>query len=185
MSRWCCRGRRAWCGRALPIVNPIGSAAVYLAWGKVSMATPSASSSIASLSTASTCSSFPALRSRAVVFASPLLLADGGGIIVALNGWSLLTKDAQKDRAATPNPEEVLKTRPLPLHLAHHRGPGSISVRSRWCALPGHPVARTLFVRRIFSPPPSSAPRCFASSFISATAGRALPPHARQVRTTS
>jgi multiple antibiotic resistance protein len=52
----------------------------------------------------------------------------GGGIIVAANGWSLLTKDAQKDRTATPNPEEVLNQAFYPYTLPITVGPGSISV---------------------------------------------------------
>jgi multiple antibiotic resistance protein len=52
----------------------------------------------------------------------------GGGIIVAANGWSLLTKDGQKDSTATPNPEEVLNQAFYPYTLPITVGPGSISV---------------------------------------------------------
>ncbi len=52
----------------------------------------------------------------------------GGGIIVAANGWQLLTKDAMKENAATPNPEEVLNQAFYPYTLPITVGPGSISV---------------------------------------------------------
>ena len=34
----------------------------------------------------------------------------GGGIIVAVNGWLLLTKDAQKAPATAPNPRQPFRT---------------------------------------------------------------------------
>jgi len=52
----------------------------------------------------------------------------GGGVIVALTGFSLLTKDAQKESAATPKPEEVLAQAFYPYTLPITVGPGSISV---------------------------------------------------------
>jgi len=52
----------------------------------------------------------------------------GGGIIVAVNGWYLLNKDGQKDKAASPNPEEVLAQAFYPYTLPITVGPGSISV---------------------------------------------------------
>lgn len=52
----------------------------------------------------------------------------GGGVIVAVTGFSLLTKDAQKESAATPKPEEVLAQAFYPYTLPITVGPGSISV---------------------------------------------------------
>ena len=52
----------------------------------------------------------------------------GGGVIVAYTGFSLLTKDAQKESAATPKPEEVLAQAFYPYTLPITVGPGSISV---------------------------------------------------------
>jgi len=52
----------------------------------------------------------------------------GGGIIVAANGWQLLTKDAQRASTVAPNPEEVLSRAFYPYTLPITVGPGSISV---------------------------------------------------------
>jgi multiple antibiotic resistance protein len=52
----------------------------------------------------------------------------GGGAIVALTGFSLLTKDAQKESAATPRPEDMLAQAFYPYTLPITVGPGSISV---------------------------------------------------------
>jgi multiple antibiotic resistance protein len=72
----------------------------------------------------------------------------GGGIIVAANGWRLLTADAQKDSAATPNPEEVLNQAFYPYTLPITVGPGSISVA---VALGAH-LPNQLDVRSFISP---------------------------------
>ncbi len=114
-----------------PIVNPIGSAAVFLAM-------------VESVDVALQ----RKLASRITVYSFFLLIASmliggkilsffgislyavqiGGGLIVAANGWQLLTKDAQKDKPATPNPEEVLAQAFYPYTLPITVGPGSISV---------------------------------------------------------
>jgi multiple antibiotic resistance protein len=114
-----------------PIVNPIGSAAVFLAM-------------VDGISRELQCQ----LSKRIAIFSFSLLFLSmlgggkilsffgialysvqiGGGLIVAANGWSLLTKDAQKDSAATPNPEEVLNQAFYPYTLPITVGPGSISV---------------------------------------------------------
>jgi multiple antibiotic resistance protein len=52
----------------------------------------------------------------------------GGGIIVAVNGWLLLTRSAPETTTATPNPEEVLNQAFYPYTLPITVGPGSISV---------------------------------------------------------
>jgi multiple antibiotic resistance protein len=114
-----------------PIVNPIGSAAVYLAM--VEAVDGELQRKLAKRIT---------MYSFFLLFISMLCggkilsffgialysVQIGGGIIVAANGWNLLTKDAQKDRAATPNPEEVLNQAFYPYTLPITVGPGSISV---------------------------------------------------------
>jgi multiple antibiotic resistance protein len=114
-----------------PIVNPIGSAAVYLAM--VEAVDMELQRKLAKRIT---------MYSFFLLFISMLCggkilsffgialysVQIGGGIIVAVNGWMLLTKDAQKDRAATPNPEEVLNQAFYPYTLPITVGPGSISV---------------------------------------------------------
>jgi len=114
-----------------PIVNPIGSAAVYLAM--VESIDLELQRKLANRIT---------MYSFFLLFVSMLCggkilsffgislysVQIGGGIIVAANGWNLLTKDAQKDRAATPNPEEVLNQAFYPYTLPITVGPGSISV---------------------------------------------------------
>ena len=114
-----------------PIVNPIGSAAVFLIM-------------VDGISRELQCQ----LSKRIAIFSFSLLFLSmlgggkilsffgialysvqiGGGLIVAANGWNLLTKDAQKDSAATPNPEEVLNQAFYPYTLPITVGPGSISV---------------------------------------------------------
>lgn len=134
-----------------PIVNPIGSAAVYLAM--VESIDPAIQSKLVRRIT---------LYSFILLFVSMLgggkilsffgialySVQIGGGFIVAVNGWHLLTKDAQKDRAATPNPEEVLNQAFYPYTLPITVGPGSISVA---VALGAH-LPTQLHVRSFISP---------------------------------
>ncbi len=134
-----------------PIVNPIGSAAVFLA-----MVENLDGDLLHKLVNRVTVFSF------FVLFVSMLCggkilsffgislysVQIGGGIIVALNGWSLLTKDGQKDRAATPNPAEVLNQAFYPYTLPITVGPGSISVA---VALGAH-LPSQLHVRSFISP---------------------------------
>ena len=114
-----------------PIVNPIGSAAVFLAM--VSGIDAQLQRKLVNRIT---------MYSFFLLFVSMLCggkilsffgialysVQIGGGIIVAVNGWLLLTRDAQKDSAATPNPEEVLNQAFYPYTLPLTVGPGSISV---------------------------------------------------------
>jgi multiple antibiotic resistance protein len=114
-----------------PIVNPIGSAAVFLA-----MVEPISEELQRKLVNRITTYSF------FLLFASMLCggkilsffgvslysVQIGGGIIVAVNGWLLLTRDAQKVSATTPNPEEVMNQAFYPYTLPITVGPGSISV---------------------------------------------------------
>jgi multiple antibiotic resistance protein len=114
-----------------PIVNPIGSAAVFLAMvsnidedlqrklvNRITMY--SFFLLIVSMLLGGKILSFFGVSLYSVQIA--------GGIVVAVNGWLLLTRDAQKDSAATPNPEEVLNQAFYPYTLPLTVGPGSISV---------------------------------------------------------
>jgi multiple antibiotic resistance protein len=114
-----------------PIVNPIGSAAVFLAM--VESFSPELQRKLVNRIT---------MYSFFLLFGSMLLggkilsffgvslyaVQIGGGVIVAVTGWQLLTKDAQKASATAPNPEEVLNQAFYPYTLPITVGPGSISV---------------------------------------------------------
>jgi multiple antibiotic resistance protein len=114
-----------------PIVNPIGSAAVFLAM--VGAIEPELQRKLANRIT---------MYSFFLLFLSMLCggkilsffgislysVQIGGGIIVAANGWNLLTQDAKKDQGAVCNPEEVLNQAFYPYTLPITVGPGSISV---------------------------------------------------------
>jgi multiple antibiotic resistance protein len=114
-----------------PIVNPIGSAAVFLA-----MVEPISVDLQRKLVNRITIYSFFLLflsmlcggKILSFFGISLYSVQIGGGIIVAFNGWFLLTKDAQKDSTATPNPEEVMNQAFYPYTLPITVGPGSISV---------------------------------------------------------
>lgn len=114
-----------------PIVNPIGSAAVFLAM--VSELDKALERKLAQRI---------AVYSFFLLFLSMLCggkilsffgidlysVQIGGGLIVAANGWVLLSKDEQKTSAAACNPEEVLAQAFYPYTLPITVGPGSISV---------------------------------------------------------
>jgi multiple antibiotic resistance protein len=114
-----------------PIVNPIGSAAVFLAM--VSNIDEELQRKLVNRIT---------MYSFFLLFVSMLCggkilsffgvslysVQIAGGVVVAINGWLLLTRDAQKDSSATPNPEEVLNQAFYPYTLPLTVGPGSISV---------------------------------------------------------
>jgi len=114
-----------------PIVNPIGSAAVYLA-----MVENIDLELQRKLVYRITMYSF-FLLFISMLFGGKILSFFGislysvqiaGGFIVAANGWNLLTKSEPKDRTATPSPEEVLGKAFYPYTLPVTVGPGSISV---------------------------------------------------------
>ncbi len=114
-----------------PIVNPIGSAAVFLAM--VDTIDAELQRKLVNRIT---------MYSFFLLFLSMLCggkilsffgislysVQIGGGIIVAANGWNLLTQDAKKDQGAICNPEEVLNQAFYPYTLPITVGPGSISV---------------------------------------------------------
>jgi multiple antibiotic resistance protein len=114
-----------------PIVNPIGSAAVFLSM--VENINPELQRKLVNRIT---------MYSFFLLFGSMLLggkilsffgislyaVQIGGGLIVAATGWQLLTKDAQKASQTAPNPEEVLGRAFYPYTLPITVGPGSISV---------------------------------------------------------
>jgi multiple antibiotic resistance protein len=114
-----------------PIVNPIGSAAVFLA-----MVQNLDYELQRKLVSRITVYSF-FLLFASMLFGGKILsffgislysVQIGGGLVVAVNGWNLLTKDAQKAPAAAPNPEEVLSKAFYPYTMPLTVGPGSISV---------------------------------------------------------
>ena len=114
-----------------PIVNPIGSAAVFL-----TMVQNYDSELQRKLVNRITVYSF-FLLFLSMLCGGKILSFFGislysvqiaGGLIVAVNGWLLLTKDAQKTSTATPNPEEVMNQAFYPYTLPLTVGPGSISV---------------------------------------------------------
>ena len=114
-----------------PIVNPIGSAAVFL-----TMVQPLELDLQRKLAQRITVYSFFLLflsmlcggKILSFFGISLYSVQIGGGLIVAANGWNLLAKDAQKDQGAVCNPEEVLNQAFYPYTLPITVGPGSISV---------------------------------------------------------
>ena len=114
-----------------PIVNPIGSAAVFLSM--VEGISPELQHKVVNRIT---------MYSFFLLFGSMLFggkilsffgislysVQIGGGLIVAATGWQLLTKDAQKADASACNPEELLNQAFYPYTLPITVGPGSISV---------------------------------------------------------
>lgn len=114
-----------------PIVNPIGSAAVFL-----SMVENIPAELQRKLVNRITMYSF-FLLFGSMLFGGKVLsffgislyaVQIGGGLIVAITGWQLLTKDSPKISQAPPNPEEVLGRAFYPYTLPITVGPGSISV---------------------------------------------------------
>ena len=114
-----------------PIVNPIGSAAVFLA-----MAGGLDAELQRKLINRITMYSF-CLLIGSMLFGGKVLsffgislyaVQIGGGLIVAATGWNLLTKEARQDQGAVCNPEEVLNQAFYPYTLPITVGPGSISV---------------------------------------------------------
>jgi multiple antibiotic resistance protein len=114
-----------------PIVNPIGSAAVYLAMVET-IDEVLQRKLVKRITIYSFFLLFISMLCGGKILSffgiSLYSVQIGGGLIVAANGWMLLTKDAHKDRAATPNPEEVLNQAFYPYTLPITVGPGSISV---------------------------------------------------------
>jgi multiple antibiotic resistance protein len=72
----------------------------------------------------------------------------GGGLLVTINGWLLLQRDAEKTANASPNPEAVMARAFYPYTLPFTVGPGSISVA---VALGAH-LPTQLNVRSFVSP---------------------------------
>ena len=114
-----------------PIVNPIGSAAVFL-----SMVGTLEDGLQRRLARRITFYSYCLLVVSMIVggkilsfFGISLYAVQmGGGLVVAASGWQLLTKDAKKDEQAAANPDEVLAQAFFPYTLPITVGPGSISV---------------------------------------------------------
>ncbi len=114
-----------------PIVNPIGSAAVFLAM--LGDSDPSVQKIL---------SQKIAIYSFFLLFISMLAggkvlsffgislyaVQIGGGIILAANGWLLLNSTMQKTAGGTQNPDDALNQAFYPYTLPITVGPGSISV---------------------------------------------------------
>jgi multiple antibiotic resistance protein len=114
-----------------PIVNPIGSAAVFLTMVQ-SFDTELQRRLVNRIAVYSFFLLFLSMLCGGKILSffgiSLYSVQIGGGVIVAVNGWNLLTKDAQKTSAAAPNPEEVLSKAFYPYTMPLTVGPGSISV---------------------------------------------------------
>ncbi len=114
-----------------PIVNPIGSAAVFLAMVQ-NIDLDLQHKLVNRITVYSFFLLFVSMLCGGKILSffgiSLYSVQIGGGIIVAANGWQLLAKDAHKENAATPNPEEVLNQAFYPYTLPITVGPGSISV---------------------------------------------------------
>lgn len=114
-----------------PIVNPIGSAAVFLAMVE-SIDVELQRKLVNRITMYSFFLLFLSMLCGGKILSffgiSLYSVQIGGGIIVAANGWHLLTQDAKKDQGAIGNPEEVLNQAFYPYTLPITVGPGSISV---------------------------------------------------------
>ena len=134
-----------------PIVNPIGSAAVFLAMVE-HIDVELQRKLVNRITTYSFVLLFVSMLCGGKILSffgiSLYSVQIGGGIIVAATGWRLLTQDGTKDSAATPNPEEVLNQAFYPYTLPITVGPGSISVA---IALGAH-LPSQLHVRSFVSP---------------------------------
>lgn len=134
-----------------PIVNPIGSAAVFLA-----MVQNIDASLQRKLVNRITMYSFFLLfvsmlgGGKILSFFGIALYSVqiAGGFVVSANGWFLLTKDSPKEGSAVCNPEEVLNQAFYPYTLPITVGPGSISVA---VALGAH-LPTELHVKSFVSP---------------------------------
>jgi len=114
-----------------PIVNPIGSAAVFLTMVE-HLDAESQHKLVKRITVFSFFLLFLSMLGGGKILSffgiSLYSVQIGGGLIVAANGWALLAKDAQKAQDAVPNPEEVLNQAFYPYTLPITVGPGSISV---------------------------------------------------------
>jgi multiple antibiotic resistance protein len=138
-----------------PIVNPIGSAAVFLAMVDAFdadlqrlLARKIAVYSFFLLFLSMLCGG-KVLSFFGIALYSVQV---GGGLIVAVNGWLLLKSDGEKHDDAKPNPDTVLARAFYPYTLPFTVGPGSISVAVALGAhLPTQLNSRSLFSPRILA----------------------------------
>jgi multiple antibiotic resistance protein len=114
-----------------PIVNPIGSAAVFLAMVE-NIDLELQRKLVNRISVYSFFLLFASMLGGGKILSffgiSLYSVQIGGGLIVAVNGWLLLTRDGQKASESAPSPEEVLNKAFYPYTLPITVGPGSISV---------------------------------------------------------
>jgi multiple antibiotic resistance protein len=114
-----------------PIVNPIGSAAVFLTMVDC-IDTDLQRKLVLRITMYSFFLLFVSMLCGGKILSffgiSLYSVQIGGGIIVAATGWNLLTQDTKMQHNAKPNPEEVLAQAFYPYTLPITVGPGSISV---------------------------------------------------------
>ncbi|HTZ58188.1 MAG TPA: MarC family protein [Acidobacteriaceae bacterium] len=134
-----------------PIVNPLGSAAIF-----VNMVGPIAAATQRLLSRKIAIYSFFLLLGsllwgvHVLTFFGIAIYAVqiGGGLVVAATGWSLLQQDTGLAKATAPNDDQILETAFYPFTLPITVGPGSISVA---ITLGAH-LPQELHERSLFSP---------------------------------
>ncbi len=114
-----------------PIVNPIGSAAVFVALVdrfdislQLQLAKKIAMYSFFLLFVSMLCGG----KILSLLGVSLYSVQIGGGLVVAINSWLLLTKDGKEGDQAMQSPEAVMMRAFYPFTLPFTVGPGSISV---------------------------------------------------------
>lgn len=142
-------------GALLPIVNPVGSAPIFL-----TLTRGSSSSTRAAIARRIAINGFFLLVASALVgtyilefFGISLPVVQvGGGLVVISTGWSLLQKEDEEEgeaATATESPEHLIRRAFYPLTLPLTVGPGSISVAITVGA--NRPASRQLALPFFFS----------------------------------
>jgi multiple antibiotic resistance protein len=135
-----------------PIVNPLGSAAIF-----VNMVGPVASTTQRLLSQKIAIYSFFLLLGSVLwgvhvlsFFGIAIYAVQiGGGLVVTATGWSLLNQDTGRAKATATEDDQILETAFYPFTLPITVGPGSISVA---ITLGAH-LPPELHEHSLFSPP--------------------------------
>ena len=136
-----------------PIVNPLGSAAIF-----VNMVGPVASTTQRLLSQKIAIYSFFLLLCsllwgvHVLAFFGIAIYAVqiGGGLVVAATGWSLLNRDTGRAKAEATGEDQILENAFYPFTLPITVGPGSISVAITLGAhLPAELNEHSLFAPRV------------------------------------
>jgi multiple antibiotic resistance protein len=136
-----------------PIVNPLGSAAIF-----VNLVGPVASTTQRLLSQKISIYSFFLLLCSLLwgvhvlsFFGIAIYAVQiGGGLVVAATGWSLLNRDTGRAKTEAPGEEQILENAFYPFTLPITVGPGSISVAITLGAhLPPELHEHSLFAPRV------------------------------------